>query len=189
MDNKELLDNIAIIEQMINKTKEQLSDNSPYFLLWGIAIFLCAVVQYILLKLLLPHTQYIWFSLIIVGIVHIILAIKDKKKQPYISYTTNTIAILWSALGISFFILSFLSFQLAFNFLPIFVLLYGIGTYASGKILEFKPLIYGGFCCFIICIVMAYIPNAEQLLLLALSILISFIIPAFLLKSAHLETK
>lgn len=175
-------ESLAIIQQMIDRSKQQLNDSSKYFLMWGFAVFTCAITQYILLKLLLPHTQRIWLLMPAMVIIHILLARKEIKKEKVTTYNSKAIRALWMALGISFFILAFLSSKISFNMLPFLILFYGIGTFTTGRIIEFKPLVFGGASCFFLCILINYIDGAEQLLILALSVLLSYIIPAILLK-------
>ena len=43
-------ESLAIIQEMMNRTKEQLFDSSNLFLLWGIAAFICTITQYFLIK-------------------------------------------------------------------------------------------------------------------------------------------
>jgi hypothetical protein len=44
------LDSIALIESMINKAKNQFSDNGHLYLLWGWVIFICSAGQFILMN-------------------------------------------------------------------------------------------------------------------------------------------
>jgi cobalamin biosynthesis protein CobD/CbiB len=69
-------ESLAIIQQMIDKTKQKLNDNSKFFFLWGFAVFICAITQYVMLKMLLLNTQKVWIAMPIIAIIHIILAIK-----------------------------------------------------------------------------------------------------------------
>ena len=65
---------------------------------------------------------------------------------------------------------------------PLIMVIYGIGTWVSGGILKFAPLIIGGVICWILAGMAFYFPFNIQLLLLAMSILLSYIIPGHLLK-------
>lgn len=184
MEEKDITEqeSFIIIQQMINKSKQSIIDRSKYFLMWGIAVFFCAIVQYILVVCHISNTNYIWLSMPLLAIVHIYMSIKDRKKEKVTSYNTTTINDVWIALGISFFILSFISIKNGISVTPFLILFYGIGTFITGRIIQFKPLIYGAITNFILSIVICYVNGAEQLLILALSVLISYIIPAILLK-------
>ena len=69
--------------------------------------------------------------------------------------------------------------------MPTIILLYAIGTFVTGKIIDFKPLVIGGSICFLLSIVIAFIKDENQLLIIATAILISYIIPGFLLKKEY----
>ena len=175
-------ESLQIIQSMIEKSKKQLTDNSKYFLMWGIAVFLCAILQYILLKNLQSGTQKVWLLMPILAIIHIYLSYKDRKKEKVITYNRNAIGSLWFGLGIGFFVLIFISFNVSIDIFPYLILFYGIGTFSTGRILSFKPLIFGGLTCFLLSMVIIFIQGPEKLLILALSVLLAFIIPAILLK-------
>ncbi|MEZ5026454.1 MAG: hypothetical protein R2739_07725 [Chitinophagales bacterium] len=182
-------ESIAIIQQMIEKSKRQLSDRSKYFFLWGFAVFICAILQYIMLKMYMKHTQIVWFLMPVTAIIHIFLYTREQKQIKVKTHISSALNGLWLGLGISFIIVSVLAANDSFNGLSIFILLYGVGTFATGKTIEFTPLVLGGIACFILSFAITFIEGAEQLLVLALAVLVSYIIPAFLLRRAYIQQK
>lgn len=175
-------ESLIIIQQMIDKSRKQLTDRSKYFLMWGFAVFVCAIIQYFLLKNSIQYSQRVWLAMPVLALVQLFMSVQDRKKEKTVSHNTSAICAVWLALGISFFILAFLSFRISFEIFPFLILFYGIGTFATGKILQFTPLIYGGIACFILSMLITYINGPEQLLILALSVVVSYIIPGILLK-------
>ncbi|HUM52203.1 MAG TPA: hypothetical protein PK431_10325 [Chitinophagales bacterium] len=174
-------ESLTIIQNMMNKTKEQLFDNSNLFLLWGFAAFICTVAQYILIKINVQNSEAIWIAMPIIAIIHIYIVIKQRSKMKVETYNGNAISALWTAIGFAFVCMVFFASQ-KINILPMIILLYAIGTFVSGKIIDFKPLIIGGSICFLLSIAIAFIKDENQLLIMAAAILISYIIPGFLLK-------
>lgn len=184
-------ESLAIIQQMIDKSKERIVDNSLYFYMWGFAVSICAITQYILLKMLFTRTQYVWLLMPVMAIVHVWIAIKREKTALRKTHHDFAIQSVWMALGIAFFIIVGLSFQVSFNLFSFLILLYGIGTFTTGRIIQFTPLIIGGCVCFILCVLINYIDGPEQLLILALSVIAAYIIPAYLLQQdfkKHIST-
>jgi len=65
--------------------------------------------------------------------------------------------------------------------------LYGLGTFISGGLLKFKPLIYGGIASFVLVALTVFIPSLVAtfngaLLMLGASIIVSYLIPGYMLK-------
>lgn len=71
--------------------------------------------------------------------------------------------------------------------MPVFILLYALGTFITGRFIQFKPLIIGGAACFVISLFSFLLDGSEQLLMVALAILFSYLIPGHMLKS-HYKT-
>ncbi len=63
--------------------------------------------------------------------------------------------------------------------------LYGLGTFVSGGILKFKPLIFGGIFSWVIAIVALFIPEIYSLLMVSLSVIVAYLIPGYMLKSRN----
>ena len=177
-------ESLVIIQQMMNKTKEQLFDNSNLFLLWGFAAFICTVTQYILIKTNIQNSEAVWIAMPIIAVIHIYIVIKQRSKIKVQTYNGNAISALWTAIGFAFISIVFFASQ-KINILPTIILLYAIGTFVTGKIIDFKPLVIGGSICFLLSIVIAFIKDENHLLIMATAILISYIIPGFLLKKEY----
>ena len=65
--------------------------------------------------------------------------------------------------------------------------LYGLGTFISGGLLKFKPLIFGGVASFVLVALSTLIPTLVAdfngaLIMLAVSIIVSYLIPGYMLK-------
>lgn len=174
-------ESLAIIQSMMNKTKEQLFDNSNLFLLWGFAAFICSITQYILLKVQVQDSEAVWIAMPIIAVIHIFIVMKQRKQIKIQTYNGNAINSLWMAIGFAFICIAFIA-SAKINILPFIILLYAIGTFVTGKIIDFKPLVIGGLVCFVLAIVISFIKDESQLLIMATAILISYIIPGFLLK-------
>ena len=111
---------------------------------------------------------------------------KKNKKHQVKTYIESYLGYLWLAMGFAMIIIMFVMVKYHNQqSMPFFILLYAIGTFTSGGILQFKPLIIGGSICFILCILAFFVGDYYQLLLIALSVLVSYIIPGHLLKAKY----
>ncbi|MEO5893026.1 MAG: hypothetical protein ABIQ31_22440 [Ferruginibacter sp.] len=178
-------DSLHVIQSMINKTKEELSDNSIYFLLWGWLVFIGCLLQYFLLVIIKTPRHYYAWLIIIVGVVFsIVYSVKYRQKRKVKTYISDSMGRLWTGMSFSFmalvFILSNIGWQNAF---PIYILFYATGTFVSGGILQFKPLQVGGIICWVLAVAATFVTYQNQILFTAAAIMASYLVPGYLLKS------
>jgi hypothetical protein len=176
---------LQLIQSMINKTKQDISDKSIYYLVWGWITFVAFTGQFILKHVFdYPKHYHVWW-LIIVGIAFTIYySRKEGKKQTARTYVSDSIKYLWIGMGIGYFVLSMILTQIGWDkqVYPFFILFYGLGTFISGSIIQFRPLVIGGIIAFALAIVSVYADYDYQMLFGAAAILFSYIIPAYLLR-------
>ncbi|MEP6711381.1 MAG: hypothetical protein ABJA37_03140 [Ferruginibacter sp.] len=183
-ENFSPLDSLKVIQSMIDKTKEGISDKSFYFLMWGWLTVTACLLQYYLLVVVKYEHHYQAWLLILLGIAaSIIYGIKEKKKETVKTYASESMSALWTGIGLSFMGLSFILSRIGWQYsFPFYILLYGIGTFSSGSILKFKPLQAGGIACFVLAAAATYASYQNQILLTAAAVLVSYLIPGYLLK-------
>jgi len=180
-------DSIDLIQSMINKTKNAVADNSVFFLLWGWVVFGACVVQYVLKNMLhYQYHYYAWF-LIIIGIAgSVYLGVQQGKKQKVKTYVSESINYLWISIGITYFALGFIFAKIGYqNSFTFYILLYGIGCFVTGRLIKFSPLVWGGIGAWLLAVLSAYLDYDTNILVSAISILISYIIPGYLLRMKY----
>lgn len=180
-------ESLQLIRSMIETTKHSISDKSHYFLLWGWAVFTGCVLQYYL-KVIIDYPQhyYAWYVTPVALVIFVFLLIKDNKKEKVKTFINEASNYLWTALGFSFMALSFIFSKMGWQYCyPIYILLYGIGTYVSGSLIKFRPLIIGAAFCFPLAVVTAYVQFDTQIIMLAFAVLVSYIIPGHLLRMKY----
>jgi hypothetical protein len=176
---------LQLIQSMIDKTKGNIGRNRFHFLLWGWYVFLAILVQFILKVVLRYERHYlVWLGVIPAVIITIIYSIRQRKRRGVRTYIGDSMSYLWTGVGISFFVLSFIISSSKEGWMfsyPFFILLYGLGTFISGKLLKFTPLVVGGIINWILACIAGYLHYDYQMLLAAVAILTSYIIPGHLL--------
>jgi hypothetical protein len=190
-DEKELSpqESLDLIQSMINKTKGAVADDSFHFLLWGWLVFGCCLAGYVLkVYVHYPNHFIVWWLMPVGGVISAWYGAKQSKTQRVKSFLDEALAFLWIAIALSFIALVAVNmiggglWQTAFTY---YILLYAIGTFVSGSLLRFKPLIYGGLINFVLCVVSVKFTYDNQLLIGSLAILISYIIPGHLLRRKY----
>ncbi len=176
---------IELIRSMISKTREDISEDSNHFLLWGWITFIACTGQFILKHVFQYEKHYLVWLLIIPGIILAFwIGSREKKKQKVTTYISESMKFLWMGMGISFFVLSAIFGKMGWdnNIFPFFMLLYGLGTFVSGKFLQFPPMVYGAVMAWVLAVVSTYFDYDYQMLFGAAAIFFSYIIPAYMLR-------
>ena len=179
---------LQLIQSMISKTKQNMSDNSIYFLVWGWLTFFASTGQFILKHLLNYEKHYLVWMVVIIGIIFSIYqGRKEEKNSRVKTYVDESMGHLWLGLAISFFVLAMILTKLGWGTaaFPFFIMLYGLGTFVSGSIIRFRPLIIGGIIAWALAIGSTFVSYDYQMLFGAAAILISYIIPAYMLRSRN----
>lgn len=183
--NIELEQNLQMISEMIKSVKTEIKEQNFMYLLWGYAVFLSSIIHYVMQYILeLPYGYMAWLSMPIAGIISFFYHNSNRTKSKAKSYTEKSLGAIW--MSFIFSILAILVGMYAIgptNAYPFFIILYAAAIFATGIVINFKPLIYGGASNWIIAGIAFFQGFENQLLLLALAILLSYIIPGHLLKT------
>lgn len=181
---------LLLIQSMIDKTKERISHNKIYFLMWGWISFVGIMGQFLLKVVVGYRHHYLIWLITLVGIVaSIVYTRRAHKRQAVRTYIGESMGYLWTGMGVSFFVLSFImtflrtgtsGWQYCY---PFFILLYGLGTFVSGKLLQFRPLVIGGVANWGLACIAVFFDFDYQMLFAAAAILTSYLIPGYLIKS------
>ena len=180
------IESLNIISKAISQTKENIKDQSFYYILWGWLISIASLSHYLLMTFTGFRQTYLpWLILVPIGwIATIIYSIKKEKTKKYETYFEIFLKHLWIVLGISFIVVVFISLWLKINPTVFVLLLAGIGTLISGLTMKFKPLSIGGITLFVFAIASLFVDNSYTLLINSIAVVTGYLIPAYLLKKA-----
>ncbi len=176
---------LRLIQSMISKTKQTMSDNSIHFLVWGWITFLACTTQFILKHIYQYEKHYMVWLVTIVGIIFSnYQARKVDKTVKAKTYLDENMGYLWIGMAACFFVLGLILTKLGWgtSVFPFYIMLYGLGTFVSGSFLKFRPLIIGGITAWVLAIGATFASYDYQMLFGAAAILISYIIPAYMLR-------
>jgi len=184
MNEKESL---VLIQEMIENSKARLGESSFFFLLWGWLVLFASLIHFVLLYTGFRYPYLPWPVMMFSGgIIAGIAGYRMKKRTRVKTYLETTMKYLWLSFGITLFFIIFgaamgkISWEMS-NIM--IIALYGLGTFATGGIIKFKPLIIGGIASWIIAGVSLFIAPQYTLLSIAISIIIAYLIPGYMLKS------
>ncbi len=197
MENQTIMnekESLAVIKEMIDRSRTNFKEQSFYYLLWGWLVVAAVLVQALLFNQGSPYHWIVWPIMGFAGgITSGIYGKKQGKKAGYSTHIDRAMMFVWVGFVIYLALVLLLSSTGAFgprgwNISFILIMgLYGLGTFISGGLLKFKPLIIGGIGSFVLVALVALIPSLVAdfngaLIMLAASIIVSYLIPGYILK-------
>ena len=190
MNEKEFSENtpthqqsLDLINEMIGKAKKSYVTKGTASIVWGIIIIICSVVTWAQIHFKFRIGFDIWLLTVVALVAQIFFSVKESKNRNFVSYESEPISYSWIAFGISIFILSLYGSRnnQQGEASALFIMLYAIPTFITGGITKFKPMIMGGIFCWVAAIISIYTKVEVDLLLMAASGLLAWLIPGIIL--------
>ncbi len=181
---------LQLIESMINKAKNRFGEDGHLYLLWGWVILVCSLFQFASMQFnWFERAEWIWGLTWVAVIYQFIYMARRKKKERVSTYTDDILKSVWLVFVCCGVILGLVvgkSGQWQ-SLYPLILMLYGVPTILSGAVLRFKPLIYGGVMCWLLCVVSVFLPYKYNLLAISIAVISAWIIPGYLMKKRFLR--
>lgn len=189
MEEKELTpqDSLMLIQSMIDRAKNTVADDSFYFLLWGWLVFSASIIQFVLKVFFQSQYHPMAWLLMFVGIVvSIFHGARQSRKRMVRTYIEEQLDYLWISIFFSYILFGFIFARYGWsNCFSFYMGLYAIGSFVTGRALKFSPLVWGAIGSWSLAILATFTPFDVNILLCALAIIVSYIIPGYLLKSKY----
>ncbi len=175
---------LKIISDMIGQAKSNIaSGGSFYFLMWGFVVAIANLSFYYLEVVVAYDKPYIvWMVTFPAVIVTIIYSSRQKKKAVVHGHLDNIHGQIWIGIFVCMMITLVFAAKIGMFQNAIILLLSGLGTYVTGQMLKFTPLILGGITLWLGAIIAFMVTPTDQSLVAGIAIIIGYIIPGFLLK-------
>ena len=181
----EAQDQIQLINDTINKTKENLKESSFNFIFWGLLIAVLSFFHYAFPEVV-QQTNYstllYWVLIPVIGMaITVTYNIKTSTKVGYETYAGRTLKIIWGVFNISWILLIFISFEKKINPTESILFLLGVMILITGLLIRFKPFSFGGISVIICSILCVYTPNNSWLLLNGIAAVLGLLVPGIAL--------
>lgn len=180
---------LQLIESMINRSKDKFAEDGAMYLFWGWLVFACSLMQFILLHILqYPKHYIVWLITFPAFIFQFFYLQKKRKRQTVVTYTGYIVGFVWLTFAVVILLLGFLigfltTGEYYTHIIHILLAVYGMPVFLTGVIIRFKPLIYGGIACWVLCIISTFIKVYDyQYLCIPVSMLLAWIIPGYMLR-------
>jgi hypothetical protein len=176
---------LEIIQQMIQRVKGSVRDNSFMYLLWGWLVLAASLGHYILQFVVEFDKPWLtWATLMpLGGIISGIYNARESRNEKVKTYVGEFLGYLVVAFLVGLFTVLFFMHQLGESCYPMVMLMYGIWLFVSGGALQFRPLVVGGLINWGLAIGAFFVHFQFQLLMLSAAVLLGYIIPGHLLRA------
>jgi hypothetical protein len=191
--NQETFDetqSLQVIKEMIEISRNNLKNDGILFILWGWIFFASALVRYLLRALITTHeiASYANKVILVLLLIGIIISANYVYKRRLLvkTYTGEILRYLWGAIIV--LNLYILVYQLYANMnidwlLSQYMLMLALGTFVTGGIIRFKPLIYGSISFVVLVQVSQFFHSEISILIAAISFITGFALPGHILYS------
>ena len=180
-------ESLLLIQEMIENSKARLGESSYFFLLWGWLVLIASFVHFMLLISGYANPWLPWpLIMLIGGIAASVKGYRMKNKKRVKTYLDTTMGYLWGGFAITLFTVLFIAGmgRIAWEISNVLIIaLYGMGSFVSGGILKFRPLIFGGIASWIITIISIFIAPEYTMLSITVSIIVAYLIPGYMLRT------
>jgi hypothetical protein len=181
---------LELIEEMIYKAKNSYYESGTSALLWGSVIMLCSAIGFANTWWQNGWLKQVWILTIIAIIPQIIISVREGKAQKFKGHTDDSQGGIWIAFGIAMFLATFYINNIKVESAStIFLILYGMPTFATGIGERFTPMIFGGIVCWIAAIISMYVWYRFDMILFFVSAFFAWFLPGLILRRNYLKKK
>jgi len=179
-------ESIELISRMISTVRNDIQDDSFHYLLWGWLVLIASAGCYILMQMGYENPWITWAILMpLGGIASMVYGHTQGKQQKIKTYTDDIMKYVLIAFMVSLFTVLLFMGKLGLSTYPMVMVVYGIWLFISGGAIRFRPLIIGGIINWSLGIAAFFVTFENQLLLLALAVLLGYVIPGHMLRNKH----
>ncbi len=183
-------ESLELITRMINKAKCEYAETGLSALLWGSVISFCSVVSFIGYYYNYPSVGMVWWLTLATVVVQIVLSVRERRKRKFKTYNDDAMGGIWISFGVAMFLLSFyVNTGHIDHPNTLFLIAYGIPTFATGFTRHFKPMIAGAIICWILSIINIYTPFPYNTLYSAVAAQVAWFIPGLILRRRYMKAK
>ena len=126
-----------------------------------------------------------WMSISAIGVfLTIRYSMKHSKTTGVATQLDRFMMFFWIVLGLTFFVIVFMSLMLRIEPAIFTLLLAGVGTLVSGLLIKFRPLIIGGLILICCALISVFITPEYISLVNAAGIGLGYIVPGYQLKNS-----
>lgn len=175
-------ESLKLINRMIYEAKGYFAESGLGALVYGSSILLCSLLTYAVEKHYFSIPFQPFFILVPVFFIQAFIQIKENKNKKAKTFTDETIDYVWTGFFLSVIAVVCVA-GVSFMMITVSLFLTGFATFLTGMIARFMYHKVCGVICLVIADVSYFTQNTNIYLLAALTAVIVWIIPGFILNA------
>lgn len=186
MSEKEISqeESLKIISDMIGQAKSNLAKGgSFYFLMWGFVVAIANLSHYYLAVIVEYSKPYVVWSITIPAVIAtIIYSMRRERSAKVHGHLDKIYGQMWMGVFVCIIVTLVFMNKIEMQQNSVILLITGLATFVSGRMLKFTPLVLGGIALWVAAIFAFTLNPMDQSLVAGVAIIIGYIIPGFLLR-------
>jgi hypothetical protein len=175
-------ESLQLIAGVMAGTKPSVRSWKFVFLLWGWLIMIASLLFFLLKEFTDFSAYFLPFPVLVAT--GIALTIRHFRKNRYSSegYADHYVKQLWTILGIAFMVVVLVSLVRQVPPFTYTMVIGGIGTLLTGRLIRFRPLVAGGTLFLAMAVGSVFTPDAWKPLIQAAAVFTGYLLPGYLLR-------
>lgn len=177
-------ESLNIITEMVDQARFNFSKNAFYFIMWGVLLIGAAAFQMAAIQLEL--TNYFWIGWPIVGSLGgVVSAIRSQKiatEQGHQTHIDKMYGMIWIIYFITLILLIPALVSNRMDPAGYIMILTGLPTVLTGKLIKFNSLVVGGVSFWILGIAAIFLLPEQATVLFIVSMITGYLIPGFMMR-------
>jgi len=204
-------ESLLLIQQMINRAKNDFVDTGIGPILWGAVITCCSLVQAAQIHFDFSLPFDIWLLALVAIVPQIYISVKEKRARKAKGWNDDIMSYVWLCFGVGVFVVNFINVVMARELNPAILhyreltgaaiplswtfgtcyllFVYGFPTIITGAARKFHLMTAGGILCWVLAIVAAFTPTKVDFLLIAVAATCAWLLPGLILEKKYRQQK
>lgn len=188
-DNITNEESLALITKMISTAKGNVSQSAFHMLLWGYVIASLGILHFLMQTYnFIEHPEMVWLLTIPTLIISLIAGYKRGRKALVRTHLDTLYAWVWMSFAVTMGLMIFFLAGKWDIVNPMVLMLAGYATFISGKLLRFKPMVYGAISFWVWALIAYFVGPYYGMLITSAGIITGYIIPGVLLQRKNNES-
>lgn len=175
---------LVFISEMIGQAKSNFAHRTSFhFLLWGWVTSIANFSHYLLDRFDLYDMPFIvWLITIPAAFISLWYGFRKADKSQVVSHLDKVYSSMWISITVLIIICLIFMGRIGFNHNPFILLFTGLGTFVSGVLMKYKPVMIGGIILWVGACMGLLVSIQDQQLIAGIVVIFGYLIPGYMLK-------